>query len=119
MQSGRVRVEWRAGEKDVVMNNGSRYSLASILLHWIMMLMVLAVYAPIELREFWPKGSAPREMLKTWHFMLGLSIFGLVWLRIAARLIWPAPAPLRGPTWRNWLAAATHLALYVFLIVMP
>lgn len=101
------------------MNNGSRYSLASILLHWIMMLMVLAVYAAIELREFWPKGSPPREMLKNWHFMLGLSIFGLVWLRIAARLIWPAPVPPRGPAWRNWLAAATHLALYAFLVAMP
>lgn len=96
-----------------------RYSFASILLHWIMMLMVLAVYAAIELREYWPKGSPTREMLKNWHFMLGLSIFGLVWLRIGARLAWPAPAPLQGPDWRNGVAMATHLSLYLLLIAMP
>ncbi|WP_447932543.1 cytochrome b [Sphingopyxis fribergensis] len=96
-----------------------RYGLASILLHWIMLLMVLAVYATIELREFWPKGSPTREMLKNWHFMLGLSIFGLVWLRIGARLVWSAPAPLQGPAWRNRIAMATHLSLYLFLIAMP
>lgn len=104
----------------MVMNKApERYSFASILLHWIMLLLVLAVYAAIELREFWPKGSPTREMLKNWHFMLGLSIFGLVWLRIGARLVWPAPAPLQGPVWRNRVAMATHLSLYLLLIAMP
>lgn len=96
-----------------------RYSFASILLHWIMLLLVLAVYAAIELREFWPKSSPTREMLKNWHFMLGLSIFGLVWLRIGARLVWSAPAPLQGPVWRNRVAMGTHLSLYLLLIAMP
>lgn len=99
--------------------NVERYSRASILLHWLMVLVLVAVYAAIELREVWPKGSAPREALKTWHFMLGLSVFGLVWLRIGARLIWPAPAPANGPAWRNWTATATHLALYLLMIAMP
>ncbi len=51
--------------------------------------------------------------------MLGLSIFGLVWLRIAARLVWPAPSVLPGPAWQRRLAATTHLALYLFLIATP
>lgn len=96
-----------------------RYSLPSIILHWLMLLVIVAVYAVIELREFWPKGSAPRDALKSWHFMLGLSVFGLVWLRIVARLVWPAPARPKGPVWRNWTATATHVALYFLMIAMP
>ena len=56
----------------------NRYSTASIALHWLMVLLFVAVYATIELREFYPKGSVPREALKAWHFMLGLSVFVLV-----------------------------------------
>lgn len=96
-----------------------RYAKASILLHWLMLLLLVAVYAAIELREFFPKGSEPREALKSWHFMLGLSVLGLVWLRIAARLIWRAPASSDDPPWRLAIATSTHLALYVFMIAMP
>lgn len=96
-----------------------RYALLSIMLHWLMVALIVGVYAAIELREFWPRGSATREAFKTWHFMLGLSVFSLVWFRIAARLIWAAPPPADGPVWRKAVAAATHLALYVLMIAMP
>lgn len=104
---------------EVMNKSPEHYSRASIFLHWLMLLVLIAVYAAIELREYWPKGSAPRDLMKNWHFMLGLSIFGLVWLRIAARLVWRAPSVLPGPAWQRGLAAATHLALYLFLIAMP
>lgn len=95
-----------------------RYSSASIVLHWLMLALLVAVYAAIELREFYPRGSDLREGLKVWHFSLGLSVFALVWFRIAARLLWPAPASIdRG--WRHALAAATHGALYGLMIAMP
>jgi cytochrome b561 len=100
--------------------NSERYSAASIILHWLMLVLIVGVYAAIELRELFPKGSDPREAMKTWHFMLGLSVLGLVWVRIAARLIWPAPKPARDtPQWRHVAAAATHMALYVLMIGMP
>ena len=97
----------------------NRYSAASVALHWLMLLLLVAVYAAIELREFYPKGSAPREALKTWHFMLGLSVFALVWLRVLARLFTPSPVALDEPAWRRLIAKATHLALYALMIGMP
>lgn len=98
----------------------NRYHFASIILHWLMLILLVGVYAAIELREFFPKGSDPREALKFWHFTLGMSVFALVWLRIAARLIWPAPAPATdGPAWQHVTAKAMHLALYVLMIGMP
>jgi len=95
-----------------------RYGAVSIALHWLMLLLIVAVYAAIELREAFPRGSEPREALKTWHFMLGLSAFGLVWLRMAARLVWAAPHS-EGPALQQLAAKATHLALYIFMIAMP
>jgi len=96
-----------------------RYSKASIALHWLMLLVIVGVYAAIELREFYPRGSGPREAMKTWHFMLGLTVFALVWLRIVARLVTPAPASLPEPGWRSVTAKVTHLALYALMIAMP
>ena len=96
-----------------------RYSIASIVLHWLMLALIVSVYAAIEFREFFPKGSAPRDALKTWHFMLGLSVLGLVWVRIAARLVWKPPAAADdGPAWQQRAAHIAHLALYAFMIGM-
>lgn len=104
------------------MHRGSndRYSKLSIALHWLMALLLVAVYACIELREFFPKGSDPREALKTWHFMLGLSVLFLMALRLAARMAGSAPpinpAP---PKWQKILASHLHWVLYLFMIGMP
>ena len=54
-----------------------RYSDISIALHWLMLLLFVAVYATIELRELYPRGSDPREALKGWHFTLGLTVMHL------------------------------------------
>jgi cytochrome b561 len=98
----------------------SRYSTLTIGLHWLMLALLAAVYACIELRVWWPKGSDPRELIKTWHFMLGLSVFALVWVRLAAR--WAGETPPIEPTppaWQNRLAKGVHIALYALMIGMP
>jgi len=85
-----------------------------------MLLLIAAVYACIELKGNFPKGSEPRELLKHWHFMLGLAVFGLVWLRLLARLIYPAPrASTAAPLWERLAAHVTHIALYVLMIGLP
>lgn len=97
-----------------------RFSALSIALHWVTLLLITAVYAVILLRENYPKGSDIREGLKTWHFMLGLTILALVVIRLIVRLnrrsppITPEP-----PAWQALLAKATHFALYAFMLAMP
>lgn len=101
-------------------NNAERYGLLSIGLHWLMLLLLIAVYACIELREFFPKGSEPREALKSWHFMLGLSVFVLVWLRLLANKIGHHPRiEPEPPTWQKQSANIMHFALYGLMIFMP
>lgn len=98
----------------------SRYSTLNISLHWLMLLLIAAVYACIELKGSFPRGSDIREGLKYWHFVLGLCIFALVWLRLLARLIDKTPAILpKPPTWQTGLSHLMHLALYALMIGMP
>lgn len=101
-------------------NSTDRNGTLSIGLHWLMLLLLAAVYACIELKGIFPKGSDLREALKTWHFMLGLSVFVLVWLRLAVHMIGPSPrVEPDPPKWQNLSAKLMHLALYVFMIGMP
>ncbi|MFO1294743.1 MAG: cytochrome b [Rubrivivax sp.] len=88
--------------------------------HWLTLLLLVAVYALIELRGIFPKGSEVRDVMKTWHDMLGLTVFALVLLRLALRAAFAAPPIVPAPPpWQQRLAAAMHVALYAFLIVMP
>lgn len=90
------------------------------MLHWLMFLLIVAVYACIELRSFYPKESDARALLKTWHFMLGLFVFALAGLRLAIHVTQIAPRiePPPGPK-LALLAKLAHVALYVFMLGMP
>ena len=78
-----------------------RYHRISILLHWAMLLLIAAVYAAMELRDLFPKGSEGRDAMKEWHFMLGLLVFALVWIRLLARLLFSRP-PDGSNSLPNW-----------------
>lgn len=106
------------------MTNGSvttaRYNKATIALHWVMLLLLAAVFATIEMRVLFERGSETREFVKSLHFMLGLSVLAFVALRIAARMSGGTPPIMpRPPVWQTAAAHAMHAALYIFMIGMP
>ena len=87
------------------MQTSEKYPSSRVALHWLTLLLLIAVYTVIDLREYFPKGSVTREGLKTWHFMLGLSVLVLVVVRLLLRWMRPGPALLQGPAWQTWLAS--------------
>ena len=98
----------------------SRYSRLSIALHWFMLALLIGVYACIELRGMYPRGSEPREALKMWHFMLGLTVFLLVWVRFAARLARKVPPIVPpAPRWQMFIATLVEYGLYGLMFVLP
>ena len=98
----------------------ARYGGLSITLHWLMLVLLAAVYALIELRGLFPKDSVERNLMKDLHFMLGLTVFVLVWLRLALRLSRPTPPIVPAPpAWQTDLAHLMHLALYLLMIGLP
>ncbi|BCT34351.1 cytochrome b [Pseudomonas protegens] len=101
-------------------NTESRYSSMTITLHWLMLVLLAVVYACIEFRGIFPKGSGARTLIVEAHFMLGLTVFVLVWLRLFARTQGVAPKIVPNPPqWQRLLATLMHWALYLFMIAMP
>jgi|SRR5690554_2255471 len=104
----------------MLMNSTQRYGAINIALHWLMLVLLAAVYACIYWREEFPRGSDIREALKMWHFMLGLSVLLLAIARLLWRVVNTQPAITPAvPRWQHWLAIAMHWLLYGGMIVTP
>lgn len=85
-----------------------------------MLLLLASVYSCIELKGIFPRGSDAHQAMKDRHFMLGLSVFTLVWMRLVLRLAGPMPRIEPKPAaWRSLSAKLIHIALYGFMISMP
>lgn len=96
------------------------YRPVSIALHWIMLLLLLAVYAAIELKGLFPSDGDPSQILKTLHAMLGLSVLALVLLRIVLRLTGQRPCIVPEPSnVQKIVSRVMHASLYVFMLAMP
>lgn len=101
-------------------NTADGYGLLSISLHWLMLLLIVAAYAMMDLKTIYPKGSPPREAMAIWHYMLGLSVFCLVWLRLWARSSGSSPVVVPAmPSGQALLAKGMHMALYALMIGLP
>ena len=101
-------------------SNVTRYAGGSLVLHWLMAVLIVAVYALINLSDVFEKGSDARALTKYWHFSLGLTVFFLVWLRIVLRLMFPAPPIVPAmPAWQDKAAKLGHGLLYVLMVGMP
>jgi len=97
-----------------------RYGSFSIGLHWLMLLLIVGVYACIDLTDFFERGSDARKLLQTWHFMLGLSVLALVVVRIVVRFASKTPPIVPAPPgWQDKAAKLAHLALYALMLGMP
>ena len=101
-------------------NTSNHYGTLSMAFHWLMFLLLIAVFASIELRSLYPKGSDPREAIKALHFMLGLLVLLLVVIRLAFRFLQSTPdivPPMSSK--QNIIANVMHGALYLLMIVLP
>jgi cytochrome b561 len=101
-------------------NTEARYSTLSIALHWFMLGLLAVVYACIELRGNLPKGSGGRALIVEAHYVLGLTVFALVWIRLLARTLGVTPRiQPKPPGWQTGLAHLMHVLLYALMIALP
>lgn len=99
------------------LNTPERYGTAAILMHWLMVLLLVGSYVTMEFEHALPGSEASVE---AWHYMFGLSVLVLAALRLAVRLVGPAPQIRpQPPAWQRRVAKLTHAALYLFMIAMP
>jgi cytochrome b561 len=88
-------------------------------LHWLMALLIIGLI-PLGLYMQDLPLSPQKLQLYSWHKWAGVTVFVLLWVRVAARLAWPPPPlPWQMSRWQQQAAHAGHLALYLLMLAIP
>lgn len=96
-----------------------RYTSTAIALHWLIATMIL-ISVPLGLYMTGLKLSPEKLKLYNWHKWAGVTIFMLMMIRCAWRVVYaPPPSPASTPAWQRQAARATHFLLYALLIAIP
>jgi cytochrome b561 len=102
------------------METSGRYTNTAVVLHW---LLVIALLAQIAFGWFLgdvPRGTPARTIYVNLHKSTGMVIGVIILLRLYWRATHPAPPlPLSMPAWERVVAHWSHVLLYVCMIVMP
>lgn len=98
----------------------SGYSNTAIFLHWLAVILIVATYCLMLFKGQYPKNSPGRNTMALWHYMCGLSVFALVWVRLIVRLSGADPLIEPAlPRWQSLLADTMHWALYLLMVALP
>ncbi len=120
----------------------SRYTKPAILLHWLIGLLIFAIFALGWYMTGLPK-EAPKQMafdlfdfgVYTWHLAeevsprnfyfnlhksIGITLLALIIIRVLWRITHRPPAMLTSyKAWERKLATGTHHLLYLLMVAMP
>ncbi len=97
----------------------ARYTSTAIAFHW---LIALAIAGTFTLGLYMSDLALSPDKLRlySWHKWVGVTLFLLVCLRLAWRLLNPPPAlPEPMPGWQRLAAEWTHILLYVLMFAIP
>ncbi len=74
-----------------------KYAPVSIALHWITVILMLLIYASIELHEVIAEGNSLRGAMEDWHIYLGLCMLPLGVYRLVINLKMQPPGIMPRP----------------------
>ena len=104
-------------------NTSESFGWVTRVLHWV---TAIAVLAALPLGMWISEMEVSLASLKYfgYHKTLGITVLGLIILRIIWHLINPPPQPppqplSHGVNWQDMLAKAVHRSFYVLLLAMP
>ncbi len=96
-----------------------RYPRLSIFFHWLVALLIIGAFTLGSVMSDM-KISPAKLQYYSWHKWLGVTILGLVALRLLTRLLSNAPAyPSSMKNWEKTTASLTHVFLYVLMFAVP
>ncbi len=102
-----------------MMNDDTRYGIVAIVLHWLIAISVIGLYAVGTIMEDM-KPSLQQFELYQLHKSFGICVLLLTALRLVWRLANPQPSlPPKMPGWQKMAAKATHWGFYALLLAAP
>lgn len=104
------------------MNTGTapiRFSSTAIGLHWLIALLIAGAFGLGWYMNDLPISPA-RLQYYAWHKWVGVTVFGLAFLRLFWRLTHRPPSPpATMARWQVYASALAHAALYLLLFAVP
>ena len=98
----------------------TRYSNTAIVLHWLIAILIVLAFVLGTIMTDIPGITPTKLRYFSWHKWLGITILGLVCVRLLWRLTHTAPAyPSSMPMWQQYAAHGLHIALYVLMFAIP
>lgn len=95
------------------------YAPAQKWAHWLIALLIL-VLIPVGLVMVNLPDGPGKDGLYDWHKSFGITVFMLALARVLLRLRYGAPPlPASLPGWQRLAAGASHIALYILIILVP
>jgi len=94
------------------------YTRTAVALHWIVALLISVGFTlGATMTDL---SVSPRKIrLFAYHKWIGITVLGLVVLRLLWRLTHPAPPDEPMPRWQRIAAHATHWLLYLLMLATP
>lgn len=88
-------------------------------MHWLGVLLVLAVATIGLIMVDLERGTDLRRIFYALHKSLGVTALAFVAARVLLRLCVSSPEPLPMRTGQAWLVRSSHVAMYVLLFAIP
>jgi cytochrome b561 len=99
--------------------NNDRYTTIAIFLHWLMAILLIALFVVGIYMSDLPLSPAKLQIY-AWHKWAGVTVFLLVLIRLAWRFTHRPPAlPSKTSTIMRYAAYAGHSLLYLLMIAAP
>ena len=97
-----------------------RYTTMAIVFHWLIALLIIGTFSLGLVMSDIPGITPTKLKYYSWHKWSGVTILGLVALRLLWRLKNSAPAyPPSMPDWQKGAAHGLHGMLYVLMFAVP
>ena len=100
-------------------NTAEAYGSIAKWFHWVTAILVLASYCTIYYREWFAESELENWSSIQLHLSIGITLGGLVTLRIIWRLLNRSPEPELGTKLQHNAVQIGHYALYSIMLIMP